>query len=204
MIIRIALWKFVQFLTWGTWISHGRIRFRGMRNLPPPPFIVASNHQSYLDPIVHGTVLGLVRFMARKTLFANPIFGGLIRLLGAFELDRHTGADLGALKKAVEVLKGGESLVLFPEGTRSRDGSLGAPKPGVALIAARAGVPVVPAVIDGTHLAWPRGRILPGPAPIQVAYGKPLMVADDQMREFQDKLLDTWKSLLADLRRSRF
>jgi len=135
--------------------------------------LVVSNHQSYLDPLMLG--FGLKRelaFMARRSLFRNKWFGGLIRALNAFPVSR-SGPDAGALREAANRLKSGWALVVFPEGTRTRDGSIGPFRPGVSLIARRASVPVVPAVVEGPYRAWPRR----GPMRLErlsVAFGKPI------------------------------
>ncbi|MHC4660292.1 MAG: lysophospholipid acyltransferase family protein [Planctomycetota bacterium] len=199
--MRRLMVKYVQFMTRSVTTAAGCMRTWGTGGLPEPPYIVASNHQSYFDPVMHGVVLGTIRYMARKTLFRNPLFGGLIRFLGALELDQDQGADLAALRASVDILKGGESLLIFPEGTRTRDGSLGEMKPGVALVAARAGVPVVPAVIDGAHKAWPRGSALPKVSQINIAYGEALEVDRSNVRGFQKELENQIRNLLVQVRK---
>jgi 1-acyl-sn-glycerol-3-phosphate acyltransferase len=135
---------------------------------------MASNHQSFLDPVAVGIgVSRQVHYMARRTLFEAPGFGRLIRALKAFPVERGSG-DLRAIRGAVSILSGGGALLLFPEGTRSPDGSVREFKPGFALVAARARVPVVPVAVDGTFEAWPRARWLPRAGPVRVAYGEPL------------------------------
>ncbi|TET34408.1 MAG: 1-acyl-sn-glycerol-3-phosphate acyltransferase [Planctomycetota bacterium] len=204
MLGRLIAIKHVQFFTRCFTIATGSLRTWGTGTLPEWPYIVASNHQSYMDPVLHGVVLGPIRYMARKTLFRNPIFGRTLRFVGAIELDRDQGADLAAIRKLMEILKMGQSLLLFPEGTRTLDGSLGKMMPGAGIIAARAGVPVVPAVIDGAYKAWPRGQLLPKVRPIQLAYGRPLTVERKNVRGFQDQLTEAIKGLLRRVRKTRF
>lgn len=126
------------------------IRITGRENIPKEKggFIIASNHVSNLDPPMLGIVFNArYSFMAKDELFhVNPLFTWLITILGAFPVKR--GAkDLAALDKGIEGLNNGRALVIFPEGTRSKTGELGKPKSGVAIVAMRAGVPVVPVFI---------------------------------------------------------
>ena len=168
--------------------------------------LVVANHQSYLDPIL--AAAGMPRAfhpMARESLFRFAPFRWLIRSLYAFPVRRGT-ADLVAVKEALRRLKAGGVVLVFPEGTRTRDGSIGPMHGGPAAIAARAGVPIVPMVIDGAFEAWPRTHVLPRPGCIRVACGWPVSVggsgADDPeavMAAVRRKMLD----LQAELRRNR-
>ena len=137
--------------------------------------LVVANHQSYLDPIL--AAAGMPRAfhpMARESLFRFAPFRWLIRSLYAFPVRRGT-ADLAAVKEALRRLKAGSVVLVFPEGTRTPDGSIGPMHGGPAAIAARAGVPIVPMVIDGAFEAWPRTHRLPRPHLIRVACGAPVM-----------------------------
>ncbi len=123
----------------------------GGENIPKEKggYIIASNHVSNNDPPVVGiTFKGKYTFMAKQELFEiNPLFTWLIKRLGAFPVKR--GAkDNSAIEKALESLREGRIFVIFPEGTRSKDGTLGHAKSGVTLIAAQAKVPVVPVFIS--------------------------------------------------------
>lgn len=111
-------------------------------------YIIACNHQSYTDPpAISACVKGRFAFMAKSELFQkNPFFAVIIRIAGAFPVERGKG-DTGAIDKSVMYVKKGRVLVIFPEGTRSRDGKMGRAKSGVALIAATANVPVLPVCI---------------------------------------------------------
>ena len=129
---------------------HFKIRVLGKENIPKEKgsFIIASNHVSNLDPPMVGVVFKKkYTFMAKEELFnVNPIFTWLIKKLGAFPVKRGS-KDTAAIDEAIESLNNGRAFVIFPEGTRSKDGELGKPKSGVTLIAARAGVPVVPVFV---------------------------------------------------------
>jgi 1-acyl-sn-glycerol-3-phosphate acyltransferase len=105
--------------------------------------------------------------MARDTLFKKGLGEWFMKGVAAFPISRDRG-DVGALKKCVHLLKSGDCVGIFPEGTRSRDGQLKAIKPGIGFLIVAAGVPVVPAYIHGTFDALPRGAKWPRPRPIQV------------------------------------
>src|SRR5439155_19090461 len=107
--------------------------------------IIVSNHQSYLDPIMLGVRLRRpLSYMARSDLFTQPGFTWLIMQLNAFPV-RRGESDLGAMKQAIARVRQRRLLLMFPEGTRTRDGQIGAIQPGIALLARRAGVPLIPA-----------------------------------------------------------
>jgi len=154
--------------------------FRAYRqNLVPKHggVLIVSNHQSYFDPVIVAVALERPSsFMARSTLFVNPFFGALIRNLNAFPVVRG-GRDMQAVREAVRRLEGGACLVVFPEGTRTRDGHIGPLQHGILAVADRAGVPIVPAVVDGAFEAWPKGRGI-RPWPIRVMYGRAMTAAE--------------------------
>lgn len=153
-----------------------RIRVFGRENVPAAGgVILASNHQSFMDPPFVGVGLNRqVHYMARKSLFhRNALFTGLIRSLNAFPVERDRG-DVGAVRETFRRLKDGAAVLVFPEGTRTRDGGIGQLKPGVFAIAVKTGAPVVPTVIDGAYEAWPRTRLFPRPRRVRVLFGEPL------------------------------
>ncbi len=128
-----------------------KITVIGEENIPKEKggYIIASNHVSNNDPPVVGiTFRGKYTFMAKEELFhKNAIFTWLITKLGAFPVKRGAKDGAQAIEKALESLKNGRIFVIFPEGTRSKDGELGRAKSGVTLIAAQAKAPVVPVFI---------------------------------------------------------
>ena len=152
-----------------------RIRCWGRRNFPESGgVIVCSNHQSNLDPVLVGlTTDRRLNYMASKTLFDNQIFGRWIRFWDAIPIDR-TGMGFSGIKECLKRLKRGEMLLLFPEGTRSRDGQVGRLKAGFCTLARRAKVPILPIGFDGAYDSWPRTRTLPWLAKIHVCIGQPL------------------------------
>lgn len=161
----------------GCWWSYILLfggRAWGHRNVPTRGgVLLVSNHQSFLDPML--ATLALPRqcsFMARDSLFVNPFFRRVIESLNAFPV-RRGQADLRGIKDALRRLREGYAVLLFPEGTRSDSGRMGPIQPGVALLAQRAGVPVVPMAIDGAYQVWPRERKLPRTGTVRVKYGQP-------------------------------
>lgn len=150
-----------------------RGRVFGVRNVPRTGgVLLACNHQSFFDPVC--SCLALPRegnFMARDTLFLNPFFRRLIVALNAFPVKRGA-ADVGAVKEILRRLRDGKLVVVFPEATRTRDGSIGEINPNSLLIAKKAGVAIVPTVIDGAFEAWPRTQLLPGPGRIYTTYAE--------------------------------
>ena len=148
------------------------------RRVEPPGGGVAyiCNHQSFLDPILMSMALRRpMSYMARDTLFRLAPFRWLIRSFNAFPVKRGS-ADTGALKEALRRLRAGGQVVVFAEGTRTRDGRIGPLLPGVSLLIQRGAEWTVPVVIDGAIDCWPRWQVLPLPLPgsIAVRYGRPI------------------------------
>lgn len=140
------------------------------------PFVLATNHASYLDPMVAGCPLYFrhIRFMARDTLAASRLLGWWMRKVGVVLIDRSRG-DVAGLKESLRVLREGGVICVFPEGTRTLTGKLRRPKGGVGFLISKAGVPVVPAYISGTFKAMPKGARWIKPARITVRYGEPIL-----------------------------
>jgi 1-acyl-sn-glycerol-3-phosphate acyltransferase len=138
----------------------------GEEHVPDEPgVIVASNHLSIMDPLVvcatiERLVKRRVRYMAKGEAFAWPVLGRLMTAYGGFGV-RRGRPDRDAYRIAREVLASGDWLGLAPEGTRSRSGSLGEPKQGVALLAVRTGAPILPIGISDTDVLWPVGGRFP-------------------------------------------
>jgi len=164
------------------WSTFFRLEISGLENVPPEGqgVLLASNHQSYLDPVSIGIPLGReIDFVARQSLFRFRLFGQLLTYLNTLPIQR-ASADVGALRECIRRLELGQALVLFPEATRTRDGSIGKINPGFALIAKTAGVPIVPVFTDGAFQCWPRHRKLPRPGKISVTYGRPISPAEQE------------------------
>ncbi len=163
----------------GLFVLFLRGRVFGVKNVPATGGgLLVANHQSFLDPMFAG--LGVPReafYMARDTLFRSPLFGPIIRYYNAFPV-RRGKADIGAIKKSLRILKRGGFLNVFPEGTRTTDGTVAAMQPGVVLMARKARVPLIPTMLLGAFEVWPRHRRFPRPGPVIVAYAAPLSVVE--------------------------
>ncbi len=162
----------------------GRVRHYNVPDLSAVNggLLVVSNHQSFWDPPLVGSGCGRqLNYLARESLFRVPGFGRLIRALGARPV-RRGAVDSRALKTVLRLLREGHALLMFPEGTRTRDGKLGQFKPGAAAIALRCAVPVLPVCVEGSYRSWPRSHPLPKAAPMAVAFG-PLLTPDDRSAE---------------------
>ena len=118
-----------------------------------PPMIVIGNHQSWLDPVVLGFAIKKrqVTFMGKKELAANGLLRGILKEAGVILVDRHN-TDMEAMRACMKALRGGDILGIFPEGTRHHEGVMTEMETGVAMIALRAGVPVIPVLVP--RLRW--------------------------------------------------
>jgi len=154
-----------------------KVDVEGRDNIPMGrPVVFACNHASQFDiPILYEALPVQFRFVAKKELFKIPLLGFAMRLAGYIPIDRSGGkAALRSLQEAVGSLKMGRSIIIFPEGTRSPDGRLGPFKTGGILIAVRAGCPIVPVAISGSHNVLPRGSLRVRPGRIKVTIGPPV------------------------------
>lgn len=180
-ILKIVLYAFFK-------VFYG-LEVAGLENIPEKGgFIMAVNHVSYLDPPVIGAVSPRrVRFMAREGLFKIPLFRTFIRIF-SFPVRRGKPRP-SEIKEAVQRLKKGELIIMFPEGSRSVDGEFLEAKRGLSVIAAMSRVPVVPAFIKGTEKALPVGARLLRPAKINVIFGSPLvMYKQETEKQFQERI----------------
>ena len=197
-------YRILRYFAQALFILYFRGRVFGLRNVPQTgPVILACNHQSFFDPV--SSTLALYRegnYMARDTLFANPLFKRLIESLNAFPVKRGA-ADVGAVKEILRRLKAGKLVVVFPEATRTRDGQIGSINPNSLLIAKKAGAAIVPCVIDGAFEAWPRTVKVPRPVRMHVTYCEAVSV--EQARDWPiERIADVVRDrLVLTLARSR-
>ena len=175
-----------------------RLRARGLEHLPEGGFVLAANHTSNFDPWPLALPLfprRQLRFMAKSELF-NPILKPILAGGGAFPV-RRGEADLEAIRRAVELVREGEIVVMFPEGTRRRKGLRkkheARAHTGAARIALAAGAPLVPAAIKGTDRL---SRL----APLRVAYGRPIPLDDLRGQELSPAAREATDRLMADIR----
>ncbi|HBE71209.1 MAG TPA: 1-acyl-sn-glycerol-3-phosphate acyltransferase [Planctomycetaceae bacterium] len=145
------------------------------------PALILSTHQSHFDPVLVGATFNeQLNYLARRTLFKNRLFGALITLLDAIELDRDR-SGLGGLKETIRRVRSGKKVLIFPEGTRTTDGRIAPLKPGFLAVARRCKVPLIPIAITGAYNALPKGAKLPIRYPMRIAVGEAIDV-----EEFQD------------------
>ncbi len=171
-------WRFWRVLARTIFFLVFRGRLLGVKNVPRKgPVLLVSTHQSVMDPVLASLAFDReCNFMARETLFANKFFARLITGLNAFPVRRNS-ADMRAIKETLRRLKKGLMVLVFPEGTRTTDGTIGALQPGVAAIAKQSKATVVPTLIEGAYDAWPRDARLPRPSRVVVRYGPPITPA---------------------------
>jgi 1-acyl-sn-glycerol-3-phosphate acyltransferase len=142
------------------------------------PVILASNHASYLDPPLVGVGLRRqISYLARENLFHVPILAGILRSWDVVPVDRDGGTGRG-LKQILNRLEDVGAIILFPEGTRSRDGELNPARSGIGLVVIKSSAPVVPVRVFGTHDAFGPHQRLPRPRRVIVKYGHPLLFAE--------------------------
>jgi 1-acyl-sn-glycerol-3-phosphate acyltransferase len=154
-----------------------KVVVRGLENIEADrPYIFAANHQSQFDIFAMQGCLDFdFRWLAKQELFRIPLFGRAMRLAGYIAIDRSHGREaMKSLLEAAERIAAGTSVILFPEGTRSRDGKLHEFKAGGMVLAIKSGVPVVPVGIAGTFAILPKGRLLARPGRITIRIGKPV------------------------------
>ncbi len=167
----------------GAWLIRRLAReiyVEGMEHLPKEgAVLLAGNHISWLDPIFLACWLTpatgrAVNWMGKAEAMRWPLVGAFLRVNGVFGVRRGT-ADLEAFRLAEGVLRDGNVLGIYPEGTRSPDARIGKFRDGVALLALRSGAPVLPVAVSGTERLWPRGALLPRRAgSIRMVIGAPL------------------------------
>jgi 1-acyl-sn-glycerol-3-phosphate acyltransferase len=154
------------------------LELRGVEHIPVHgPLVVVPNHQTFADPVlVTIPIRRRVYYMAWRRLFQIPLLGRFIRLLRAFPVDLDA-RDPGAVREARRRLVDEDAVVMiFPEGGRSKDGTLGRFHMGAFRLAASLGVPALPVTIAGGHASWPPGRRLPRRGRITITYHPPLSI----------------------------
>lgn len=179
------MYRLVHAVGWPVFRVWAGFTVRGLHHVPRTGgLIVASNHASYLDPLLVGCAVAHrpLYIMAKEELFKVPLFGPFIRLTHAVPVSR--GAITRVQLRTFHRILGdeGKALLMFPEGTRSTDGRLGAGLPGVGALCRALRVPVVPVLVQGSYDLWPRSRRLPRlKGNIEVRFGPPVEWADDEL-----------------------
>jgi 1-acyl-sn-glycerol-3-phosphate acyltransferase len=194
-------WKFAQTLTRVFTTTMFDLKVYGRDNVPDEGgALMVSNHQSVLDPALLGVQLRRpMSYLAKSELWDNPVLGWLITSLNAFPVRQGAG-DKGAITETINRLREGHLLNIYPEGSRTEDGELLPIQRGVALVIRKAKVPVIPAVVDGSFGAWPKGQLLPGRHPIRVLIGKPIRMDEMDAKDILAEIDRLFREMLAELR----
>lgn len=151
------------------------------------PVLVVSNHESFLDPPLVGTLYqDEMYYLARKTLMKGPVLTWIYKAWNSIPVDQER-PDMTSLKTIIKLLKEGRRVLVFPEGERSYDGSLGKAQPGVGLIAVKAGVPIQPIRIRGAREALPRGSGRIRLTRIQLSIGPAFCLTEEELAEAKGK-----------------
>jgi 1-acyl-sn-glycerol-3-phosphate acyltransferase len=194
-------WKMAQAITRIFTTVMFDLKVYGRDNVPDEGgALMISNHQSFLDPALLGVQLRRpMSYLAKSELWKNPLFGWLITSLNAFPVRQGAG-DVGAIKETISRLQEGHLLNIYPEGSRTEDGELLPIQAGVALVIRKAKVPVIPAVVDGSFGAWPKGRAVFQSHPVRVLIGKPIQLDHLKSKEMVEVIDRTFREMLAELR----
>lgn len=181
----MMLFYFGRFLFWSIFRFVFRLRVVGHENIPVTgPALICANHQSFIDPpLVGSSMRRPIHFMARHDLFTVPVLGWLIARVNAFPVKRTGAGDPAAFKNIFRLLENGEIVLLFPEGTRSRDGNLQKALPGAGMIAYNARVPLIPCYVHGSREVLPRGSKFLHFHRLTVTFGKPIDFTGHYQRE---------------------
>ena len=184
----------MKWIYWIGWMAFGAafrslfgMRVTGGENLiTEGPVLVASNHQSYLDPPLIGNLYkDEMVYLARKTLFVG-IGRWLYAKWNAIPVDQDR-PDMASLKTIIRKLKEGHRVLVFPEGARTEDGNLGEAAPGIGLIAVKSGAPIQPVRISGAREALPRGSGRIRFARITVSVGPPIVLSPEELKAAKSK-----------------
>jgi 1-acyl-sn-glycerol-3-phosphate acyltransferases len=190
MSIKNNPWMFYvgRFIFWLQFTTIGRCHVEGRENIPKEGgVIIAPNHISIWDPPVTGAMMKRpMKSMAKQELFDIPIFGFFMKRVNSFPVKRGVH-DMSAMRNAFYLLENGNALLMFPEGTRSKDGKPGKARAGVGMVACNAQVPVIPVKIENTDKFFKLKKV-------KIKYGKPIMPPKEYSKsdyiEFSQKILN--------------
>ncbi|MBC7358694.1 MAG: 1-acyl-sn-glycerol-3-phosphate acyltransferase [Desulfacinum sp.] len=174
---------------WGNinlWAAGVRVEVMGLERLKPyRPAVYAANHQSWFDIFaILGKLPVQFRWLAKEELFRIPLFGHAMRMIGYIPIDRADRKKaFESLEEASRRVREGTSIVIFPEGTRSRDGVIQPFKKGGIILAIKSGQPIVPVSLSGSHAILPKGGWLVRPGRIRMTIGDPIETAGFTMED---------------------
>jgi 1-acyl-sn-glycerol-3-phosphate acyltransferase len=167
-------------------IAHIPVRVEGLEHLDPDQaYVYAANHRSNFDIYVLVSLLpGKILFVAKKSLFHVPVFGQALTRMGSVSVDRSNLQEaIRSLNLATALVRGGSSMIIFPEGTRGTSRELLPFKKGVFVMALKAGQPIVPISISGTRFIQPRGSLRVRPGPVRLVISPPVFPHDFPRKE---------------------
>lgn len=179
-------------------VSGMKIKVGGLENVPEGPFLIICNHSSHLDgpAVVLALPVG-VFFVIKKELAEIPVWGFAAREAGFIAIDRGRSQEAqAALNGAVNSIREGKHVLIFPEGTRSHDDSMAAFKKGGFHLAVQAQVPILPIAINRSRTFLPRGRSFPQPGTVEVQIGAPISTDGLERKDIPELLRITRKSLI--------
>ncbi len=173
-------YRFAQFIMWLPFRVFFRLKVVGRANIPGEgPFLVCANHTSYMDPIAVATVIRRrLFFMGKRELFKRRFFGFILRGLGAFPINRES-TDMKAFKRAIEVLNGGDGLLLFAQGHRMKE--FEQLKNGAALFALKTGSPIIPVGINSSFKPFSK---------VIINIGEPISMEEHKDKRIKSELLE--------------
>lgn len=195
--------RFILFLLFKIFF---RLKIFGRENFPQNgSLIVASNHASFLDPMIVGVGAPLkLDYLARDTLFRSKFFAKVLYLCNVSPLKRESG-DINAFKLTLNKLSKGRKILIFPEGTRSKDGDLQSPKSGIGFLQTVSKADILPCYVKGSMAAWPRHSRFPRFRPVSLYFGKPLRFEKSMSvdkRERYEQIADTAMKAIGELKRN--
>jgi len=182
------------------WVARVKVTVSGIEKLDPErSYIYMPNHQSNADiPLLLGQLPVQFRWLAKAELFKIPVFGRAMRGVGYISIDRsNRKSAFESLERAARTIRAGTSVLIFPEGTRSRDGHILPFKKGGFVLSVDSGVPIVPIIIRGTRDIIPKGHFMIRPAPVTMQILDPVETAG-YTRKTKDALLERIRSILID------
>lgn len=176
-----------------------KVRLEGLENLDGKgPYILMSNHQGYYDIFALLAYLPIqFKWLAKKELFSIPFFGWTMAAAGYIRIDREgTRQTVEAINEAVQKIRDGLSVVIFPEGSRSPDGSIQPFKKGGFTLAIKSKVPIVPIAISGSREIMPKERLTASPGEIRVRVGAPIDIHNYSMKDRKNLMEKVRESIL--------
>ena len=181
-------------------VSRIRVNIQGLARITPgKPYIFMCNHQSNFDiPVLLAYLPVQFRWLAKAELFKIPIFGYAMQRAGYISIDRsNRRTAIKSLKQAAEIIRSGVSVMIFPEGTRSQDGTIRPFKKGGFVLAIDSGVPIVPVVIKGTYEIMTKGKFRVNPGHVRMVIHKPIDTSA-YTRETKEALMESVRRVICD------